>query len=250
MDGMTISLSGERQRRSSAIVERLSERIASGDLAPGSLLPSERDLCEEFGVGRPTVREAVIQLESRGLLSSAAGKRPRVQRPSLENMLAGVSVAAGTFLKTPGGYGHLEQARMFLETGLVRYAIDHATPAQIAKLHAALETCEKAVGQDQAFRVGDIAFHRALAEIPGNPVMLLLHDAVVDWLISRRPIPNDVLGATRTSQAEHRSIFDAIVQKQRDEVEDLMVKHLTRAYYLHFLGAEPQSATGAVEEPA
>ena len=247
---MTISPTTSRKRLSSEVVERLSERIARGELAPGSLLPSERDLCEEFGVGRPTVREAVIQLESRGLLSSATGKRPRVQRPSLENMLAGISAVAGTFLKTPGGYGHLEQARMFLETGLVRYAIDHATPAQISKIHVALEACETAVGQDQAFRVADVAFHRALAEIPGNPVILLLHDAVVDWLISRRPIPNDVLGATRTSQAEHRSIFDAIVRKQRDEVEDLMVKHLTRAYYLHFLGAEPRTATEAVEEPA
>ncbi len=246
---MTIEASPKR-RLSSEVVERLSERIASGELPPGSLLPSERDLCEEFGVGRPTVREAVIHLESRGLLSSAAGKRPRVQRPSLENMLAGISAVAGTFLKTPDGYGHLEQARMFLETGLVRYAIDHATPAQVAKLHSALEACEAAVGQDQAFRVADVAFHRALAEIPGNPVILLLHDAVVDWLISRRPIPSDVLGATRTSQAEHRSIFDAIVKKQKDEVEDLMVKHLTRAYYLHFLGNESQPQAAPAETPA
>ncbi|MEM7022671.1 MAG: GntR family transcriptional regulator [Pseudomonadota bacterium] len=237
---MTIEMGG-RQRLSSMLAERLTERIMTGELEPGSLLPSERDLCEEFGVGRPTVREAVIHLESRGLLAAGTGKRPRIQLPSLENMLTGISAAAGTFLNTPGGYGHLEQSRMFLETGLVRYAVDHATPAQVGKLHAALDTCELAVGKDQAFRAADVAFHRALAEIPGNPVILVLHDAVVHWLIAQRPVPEDVLAATRASRAEHRNIFQAIVDKQRDQGEDLMVKHLTRAYYLHFLGQEAQS---------
>ena len=192
-----------RRRLSADIADALVERIRNGDFPEGSALPSERDLCEQFGVGRPTVREAMIHLEGRGYVDTSAGRRPRIQEPSLDHLFGRLSSLAGQFLRTPEGFGHLEQARMFLETGVVRYAVDHATPAQISALHAALKACEAQIGRDEPFRKADVAFHRVLAEMPGNPIIVALHDAVVEWLIERRPARHDVEELNRTSQGEH-----------------------------------------------
>lgn len=238
---MTVELNS-RKRLSSEVAERLAERIASGDIETGAVLPSERDLCQEYGVGRPTVREAMIHLENSGLLDSSAGRRPRVRQPSLGVEFSRLTGALNTFLKTPDGYGHLEQARMFLETGLVRYAVDHATPAQISNLHKALMACDAAIGKDTPFRKADVAFHRSLAEMPGNPIIVHLHDAVVEWLIERRPESKSVEEHTRVSQSEHVKIFEAVVKKEKQAAEDLMAAHLNRAYYLYFLGADTQAA--------
>lgn len=238
--------SGSRRRLSADIADALAERIRSGDFPQGSALPSERDLCEQYGVGRPTVREAMIHLESRGFVDTSTGRRPRVQEPSLESLFGRLSSLAGQFLRTPEGFGHLEQARMFLETGVVRYAVDHATPAQISALHAALKACEAAIGRDGPFRKADVAFHRVLAEIPGNPIIVALHDAVVEWLIARRPEREDVRELNRASQNEHQEIFDAIVQRSKQQAEDAMIRHLNRAYYMYFLrdGGAPGPAIG------
>ncbi len=224
-----------RRRLSTDIADALVERIRNGDFPEGSALPSERDLCVQFGVGRPTVREAMIHLESRGYIDSSAGRRPRMQEPSLDHLFARLSSLAGQFMRTPEGFGHLEQARMLLETGVVRYAVDHATPAQISALHAALKACEAQIDTDEPFRKADVAFHRVLAEVPGNPIIVAVHDAVVEWLIERRPARKDVEAVNRMSQAEHQEVFDAVVRRNKQQAEDAMIRHLNRAYCMYFL---------------
>jgi DNA-binding GntR family transcriptional regulator len=71
------------------IVERLTDAIASGDLAPGDRLPSERELAAQLGVSRMTLRQALSTLASRGLVRRAIGRRGGtwVARPKLERDL-------------------------------------------------------------------------------------------------------------------------------------------------------------------
>ena len=70
----------------------------------------------------------------------------------------------------------------------LRYSTVHATNAQVAKMLEAIETCETHADDLAAFREADVAFHRALAEIPGNPIFTALHDTFVEKLMKNRRI--------------------------------------------------------------
>ena len=71
-----------RRKRSHEVVELIEAAIASGEYAVGDRLPSEKELAERFGVGRPSVREALFMLQQQGLVDITSGARARVTAPS------------------------------------------------------------------------------------------------------------------------------------------------------------------------
>ena len=218
----------------SEIAHRIAAEIHSGIYKPGAMLPSERDLGEQFSVGRNVVREALTILHGMGLTDHTKGKRPRVVAPTLAKVMEGVGDAARFFFSGSAGLAHLEQARLFLETSLLRYSTVHATNAQIAKMFEAIDACEAGVDDISAFREADVAFHRALAEIPGNPIFVALHDTFVDKLMKNRAVLPDFEQRNRTSNAEHRKIISAILDKDGDKAVEVLSEHLTRNYGTYF----------------
>ena len=70
-----------RRKRSHEIAELLEKAIASGEFEVGSQLPSEKELAERFGVGRPSVREALFLLQQQGFVEVTSGTRARVTAP-------------------------------------------------------------------------------------------------------------------------------------------------------------------------
>jgi DNA-binding FadR family transcriptional regulator len=124
----------------------------------------------------------------------------------------------------------MEQARLFLETGLVRYAAGAATPAQIGKMVAAIEKADQAIDDLPAFRVADVEFHRALAEVPGNPIFVALHDAFVGGLMLARPGPREVSRHNRRSNDEHKGVVQAIIAQDAEAAVIILTKHLMRNY--------------------
>jgi DNA-binding FadR family transcriptional regulator len=73
----------QRRRLSKGVEERLLGMVEHGDLKPGDILPSERQLMEAYGVGRPAIREALQNLERMGLVEIRHGGRPRLATPSV-----------------------------------------------------------------------------------------------------------------------------------------------------------------------
>lgn len=229
------------------IAVRLAADIHSGVYLPGSMLPSERDLCESFEVGRNVIRDAITILQGMGLLDQSKGKRPRVIEPTLATVMQGVAGAAQFFFSGSEGLAHLEQARLFLETSLIRYACQHATNAQVGKLVEAIDACENALGNIDMFRDADVRFHRVLAEIPGNPIFTALHDTFVERLMRNRPGLPDVQQTNAASNQEHREIVSAILDKDADRAVNILTGHLTRNYGTYFrLAMERSSSDGAV----
>lgn len=216
------------------IAKRMAADIHSGAFRPGAMLPSERDLCEQFSVGRNVIREVLTLLQQMGLTDHVKGKRPRVVAPTLSKVMEGVSESAQFFFSGSAGLAHLEQARLFLETSLLRYSTIHATNAQIAKMLEAIEACEAGIGDIAAFRKADVAFHRTLAEIPGNPIFVALHDTFVDKLMTNRAVLPDFEQRNRTSNIEHRKIVSAILDKDADKAVEVLTQHLTRNYGTYF----------------
>lgn len=217
----------------SEIANVLAHEIHGGMLDAGAMLPSERDLCTRFGVGRTTIREAVGLLEGMRLIEHRKGHRPRAVYPTLSQLLASISDASRLFFRGTEGSAHMEQARLFLEVSMVRYAAQWATPAQIGKMVAAIEKADLAVEDLPAFRDADVEFHRALAEVPGNPIFVALHDAFVERLMRARPAPRDIPVHNRRSNDEHRGVVQAIMARDPEAAVSILNKHLTRNYAVY-----------------
>ncbi len=229
-----------------SIANSLAAEIHSGALRPGAMLPSERDLCDTFKVGRNVVRDAIIILQGMGLIDQSKRKRPRVVEPMLATVMQGVAGAAHFFFSGSEGLAHLEQARLFLETSLIRYACEHATNAQVGKLVEAIDACEQALGDIGKFRDADVRFHRVLSEIPGNPIFIALHDTFVERLMRNRPGLPDIEQSNGASNQEHREIVSAILDKDADRAVNILTGHLTRNYGTYFrLAMEQGSSDGA-----
>jgi GntR family transcriptional regulator, sialic acid-inducible nan operon repressor len=214
----------------SHIARVLAADVHAGTLRGGEMFPSERELCDRFGVGRGIVREAMTVLQSRGLAEHSKGRRPRVAAPTLSRVMGAVSEAAEFFFNDNEGRAHLDQARLFLEASMVRYAVAHATNAQIGKMIGAIEACEANLGDVAAFRVADVKFHRALAEVPGNPIFVALHETFVEQMMKNQVFRDDFKKHNTTSNAGHKAIMSALLAKDADGAVDALTAHLTRNY--------------------
>ena len=216
------------------IAKQLAADIHSQVLTAGEAFPSERELCERFLVGRNTVRSSITILKGMGLTEQVKGGRPRVVTPSLTRAMESVGASAHLFFKGPEGKAHLEQARLFLETSILRYAVEHATSAQIAKLIETVERCNECLTNVEKFRESDVKFHRTLAEIPGNPVFVALHEAFVERLMKSRPVPDQLSEASRHSVEDHRLIVVAILDRDAVQAEKVLTEHLQRNFGNYF----------------
>ncbi len=216
------------------IARILASDVHGGALRAGDMFPSERELCARFGVGRNVVREAMTIVQGMSLADHSKGKRPRVVTPTLGRVMNGVAEAARFYFTGSEGKAHMEQARLFLETSMLRYAVVHATNAQIAKMVAAIEECDARVGDHEAFRNADVDFHRVLAEVPGNPIFVALHEAFVERMMKDRPVLEQFEERNRTSNDEHKEIVRAILDKQADQAVETLTRHLTRNYGSNF----------------
>jgi DNA-binding FadR family transcriptional regulator len=225
----------------SDIAKALAADIHDGELRAGDMFQSERELCLRFGVGRTVVREAMTILHGMRLVDHSKGKRPRVVSPSLAQVMDSASEAVQFFFLDNEGKAHLEQARLFLETSMIRYAVMHATNAQIAKMVGAIEEAEGVLGDGEAFRNADSRFHRALAEVPGNPIFVALHDTFVERLMKNRPVRGDQESHNRRSNNEHKEVVAAILAKDSDKAVEVLTRHLTRNYGVYFQQALGQA---------
>jgi GntR family transcriptional regulator, sialic acid-inducible nan operon repressor len=218
-----------RRKLSDEVRDRL-ERMIRDEIYPiDSPLPPERDLMAMFDVGRPSVREALFALEKMGLVRIGNGERPRVTRPTPQTMMPQLSGIAHLLMDTPDGVDHFEQLRLFLETSIARHAAEIATAAQVKDLETALRVNEAAIPKARLFAETDVAFHRVLTEIPGNPIFTAAHQALVEWLISQRIDIHNTQAANLKSFQGHVEVWQAIANKDPDAAGAAMRAHLENA---------------------
>ena len=231
----------QRRRLFHEVADRIQQAILSGDLRVGDPLPSERDLMERYGVGRPAIREALLSLERTGLIVISGGERARVARPSAQGMLAGLGPAVQHWLADPAGVRHLQGARLLLEVALVRQAAASASDSEIATLLAALEANEAARGDLKLFERTDVAFHFVFAAISGNPIFGALHHAMIGWLTEQRRTTLTTPGAEEGAARSHRAIYEAVGRRDADAAEAEMRAHLNEVAQLYWRarGQEP-----------
>ncbi len=207
-------------RISDAVASELEKRILEGSLKPGDRLPSERDLAVALGVSRPSLREAIQKLVSRGMLSTRHGGgnyvTDRLEAHFVDpwqEMLNGHPMLQSDLL----------EFRQMLEGQSAYLAADRATDADIERLDDAHAKLEAVYASDDltACIDTDVAFHQAIAEAAHNvlighlsaSLMRVIHGHVSDNLehLHARPQRWDKL----TSQ--HHAIWQAIREHKPEE---------------------------------
>jgi GntR family hexuronate regulon transcriptional repressor len=204
------------------IVDALLEAIHQGEYAPGMRLPSERDLADRFGVSRPTVREAMIALEIRGLVEPRHGSGifvTEAPRPQDE-----VELNVGAF--------ELTEARLMIEGEAAAVAADAIDDAEIAELEqilaAMIDENERHIKGEQA----DRRFHVAIAKATKNSAIIQVVEMLWD-LRHRSPLSANMLERSRRSGVqpridEHQVILDALKARDPQAARKAMRQHLNR----------------------
>ena len=161
-----------RARLSDAIAEQIEGLIANGELRPGDTLPSERDLSSQFDVSRPSLREALLVLESRGLVQPRRGggySVTDVTGPIITDPLVHL------LQRHPSTVDDILELRHGLECISAQFAALRATDADIKKLSGLVTRMRKRKGEfdplEDADRDAD--FHMAVAEASHN--LALVH---------------------------------------------------------------------------
>lgn len=208
------------------VMERLQEMIHDGQFGLGDFLPSERELMQHFGVGRPAVREALFALQRMGLVVVGTGERPRVSTPTPQTLLSELAGSARLLLSKPDGTRHFQRARALFECGLAEEAARIATEDDVHELKEALDLNEAALGDSVRFVRSDVQFHFVIALISRNPIYTALHEAIVEWLADQRSVVLRHQGIDRVAFRSHQLIFDAIAAHDPDKARETMREHL------------------------
>lgn len=212
-----------RRTVSAEIRQRLADAIHTGQLAPGMPIPAERVLCQEFGVARTSVREAIQGLVIAGYLERRGNRSVVAERLPGVNFTGDDRKALVT---------QLFEVRQVIEPAIVEMATRRATDeerAEIAQLAA--RTPRDLV----EFREIDRQFHAALARSCGNPALNELHAKALSALFGSGEFASllyaevnraEVSGIIDSSTEAHRAIADALVKGRTRDSVAAIVAHL------------------------
>jgi GntR family transcriptional regulator, sialic acid-inducible nan operon repressor len=223
-----------KRKLSDEVFDRLKQIIIAGNMQPGDDLPSERELMDRFGVGRPAIREAMQALSGMGLVEINHGERARVLEITSRSIIRQVDQTAHMMLsRSPDSLEHLKSARIFFERGMVREAAKKATKKNVAEMRETLADQRRYLGKADMFIAADMRLHSQIAAISGNPIYVGVCDALLGWL---KVYHTEMLiwsGKEKYTLAEHEGIIDCIEAKDADGAEKAMIKHLERSRSLY-----------------
>jgi GntR family transcriptional repressor for pyruvate dehydrogenase complex len=215
-----------RRKRAHDVADHIEKSIASGEFEVGSKLPSEKELMERFGVGRPAVREALFILQQQGLVEITSGARARVTAPTPKFLTGQLGGLVKRVSATGEGQAHMEQVRLLYEAGVAWQAAQQATDEDIARLKRALDANAAALGNTPEFIRTDVAFHYELTVITRNPIFTVVHETLVEWLIDQRTTTIHMPDADRFSVRDHTAIYEAVAARDPMRAFHEMTSHL------------------------
>lgn len=216
------------------VSDKIESWIRSGHFREGDRLPSERELMATLGVGRTSIREALFALHRTGMVDIRNGSRAVVSRPNPRVILNDLGGVAHNLLSSREGQKEFQQARLFWEASLVRYAASQATGQDIAKLEALLRENELTLHNLRRFTETDVAFHDYIATIPQNSIFTAVNVALGEWLAEQRSTSLLSNGAAKLAYKAHCKIFEAIKAGDPDAAEAAMKAHLEQVTSLYW----------------
>ncbi|MDQ1112475.1 GntR family transcriptional repressor for pyruvate dehydrogenase complex [Microbacterium testaceum] len=202
------------------IVARLRALILAGVLKPGDRLATERELAEQLVVSRSAVREALLRLQSAGLVERRQGSGTRVSaRVPISAALASwgddeqTSIAAASEFRT------------VVEPQIARLAATRIDDAQLDELEAVVVESSTVLDGQRSVQL-DIAFHAGVAAATRNPLLASLSELTVSWTLEARLFSHVAADGRRLSHEGHARVLRALRAANPDAAEAAMRVHL------------------------
>lgn len=202
------------------VIDTLTTRIVAQEYAVEERLPSERQMAQDLGVARNTVREALDALEERGMIRRRAGSGSFVtwDPDGAGEALAPVAAETGPL--------QLQVMRGILEPEMVRLAILSMPPRQIEALGETLSQLEAVSTDVNAFMRLEEAFHRQIAEGTANPLLIACYALVIEArrqsfraaMYRRHLTPSRI----EAYQRAYNALFNAIAARDIEAASEFM----------------------------
>jgi GntR family transcriptional repressor for pyruvate dehydrogenase complex len=214
-----------RTRLPNDLAERIKQFIAKEGFVAGNRLPSIAILAREFGVGAPTVREALKRLEMAGAVDIRHGSGVYVARE-----------ANALFVSNPVFTGEVSkkmlldliEARTAIEVLGASRAAEHATEAQLDQMAALLDHAEAHLGNDDVLNTTNMAFHRSIADASGNAVFRQLLEVLTNLFTREQRAILDIQNSRAEDHRQHVAIYRALRARNAAEAGALMTLHLAK----------------------
>ena len=205
-------------------VDHLGEAIVAGRCAAGGSIPPEPVLCEELGVSRTVIREAVKSLVAKGLLTTGPKVGTRVQAEEQWNWFdadvivwqtkAGLSV---DFLQD------LQDLRRVVEPAAVRLAASRATAQDIADMEEAYAGMKRAIDFGGDYITPDLRFHQGLIRSSHNRMLVQMSRALGALLRTSFEISTTRKDGPSSSLPLHRAVLDAVIAREPARAEQAIL---------------------------
>lgn len=217
----------ERISQTDAVVEELKKYFLSDCIQAGDKLPTEKMLCEMYSVGRSTVREAVRTLQVMGYVEIRPGRGAFLAAKRLNSV---DSTMAAWISDNKPGLEETVRIRMAMESLAVRFAIAHATDAELETVDRARQNYENALARKNfsALPALDEAFHRAIVSASHSELLATLNSVVGMAFREWRDRSFLVKSHAANAVMPHQKIAAAILARDEEMAELQMRRHLER----------------------
>ncbi|WP_131113806.1 FadR/GntR family transcriptional regulator [Lichenihabitans psoromatis] len=214
---------GDRPLVPRAVSDHLQAMILRGGLKPGEKLPSQRDLAEQLGVSRPSLREAISVLEAMGLVNVRIGSGVYVTQPATRAPLWRFSERCSP--------QDVYEARYGLESHAARLAALRCDEAGVARLREATDAMREALALDDipAMAGADATFHDLVFDLTANPVLAGMYRPVRDMMVETQRLPMTLRIRLGDTLREHENVCKTIASRDGDGAEAAMRHHIRAA---------------------
>lgn len=225
-DNAAVRFDGVGSRKlSSLLVDSITETILREGLKPGARLPPEREMQDQFEVGRGTLREALRVLETEGLITVRPGAKggPIVAEPDstrLTRLLILLLIAWGATLRD------VYDARIAIEPATARMAAESPDPEQVEEMRASVAALESGVDDEGTVIKENQHFHGLIGKASGNPVLVAFSMSLVN-IFDGYAMGTHFSGKARRSVVKfHAAIAEAIAAGDPDAAEQATLDHI------------------------
>ncbi len=211
---------------SEEIAQQIMDLISSGDLQAGQRLPSERDLCLNFGCGRSSLREALRCLSIVGVLNARVGEGTSVAEDGGKFL---GKIVEWRLITEKHDIENLLEVRIALEGISAAKAATLRSDEDVAKMESLISKMQASIKDAKRFATLDLEFHLALAKAADNALLLDLISMIRGQLVRGLSTVLTLPHALTLSHKEHTAIFTAIRQRDAGAARDAMHAHLGAA---------------------
>lgn len=225
---------GNKQTLSQKIERTIENAIREKKLPVGSKLPTEREMCESFGVSRTALREALRRLSARGLINIQKGSGMYVSEIRIEDAINSLNLYYDLKFDNDLLSQFIEVRRLF-EPEIARLAAMNRTEQNMKELEKNLAEFEKCNPDNTQMEADlDNRFHLTIAKATTNPIMQITMEPIYSLLPRMRNyIYANVEGEKKNTLEAHRLLVEAIRNKNENDAYEIMKKHLIRTQEIY-----------------